>query len=714
MSKKLALLAIVLAVACASFAYADSSRIRVGVGIHDITGPVVEIGLMGYGSLSQHGGGIHMRLRARCYIFVDSVTEKRVVFCTNDYGMTFQSIHLAVVDKLKARYGDLYKHENVMLSGTHTHSGPGGYSMYTLYDITSLGFIKESYDSFVEGIFQAIVKAHDNIQDASILMGKDHLHDANINRSPESYLRNPEEERSQYCFNTDHEMTLLKFLNKDGKPFAMLNWFGVHGVSLNNTNPLISGDNKGVASYLFERYMNGPKAIPGKGPFVGAFAQTNEGDMSPNTNGPTCPDGTPCDSVHSTCGGRSQGCIAKGPGADMYESCEIIARKQFNKAVEIFASASEDIVKGKDSESLVDFRFMYADLSNYEVTAEFASTKKPERTCRPALGTSFAAGTTDGPGMFTFTQGDSGKVNPFWKFVSGFLSEYPEEERACQYPKPVLLDLGNEKPMPWGAKIVPFQIARIGKLYLIAVPGEFTTMSGRRLKAQVRKVLIENGADEDITVMISGLSNSYTHYIATYEEFQLQRYEGASTIFGPHTLAAHTQIFSQLAKALATGSDVPLGPTPPDPTKFNLITMQPPVLFDSHPIGGKFGALKQDAKESYEGGQTVEVVFWGANLRSDPLAEDSYLFVEKKEGDNWEIVCTDGCLETRLVWKRHLVSESLVTVYWFIPEYATAGTYRIRHKAVSKAVTGKLTPYEGISREFTVAPQPKKFLLYEF
>ncbi len=33
---------------------------------------------------------------------------------------------------------------------------------------------------------------------------------------------------------------------------------------MNNTNRLISGDNKGYASLLMERYMNGPDTIPGQ------------------------------------------------------------------------------------------------------------------------------------------------------------------------------------------------------------------------------------------------------------------------------------------------------------------------------------------------------------------------------------------------------------------------------------------------------------------
>lgn len=45
-----------------------------------------------------------------------------------------------------------YDDRNVMISGTHTHSAPGGFLMHLLFDITTMGFIKESFDGLVEGI----------------------------------------------------------------------------------------------------------------------------------------------------------------------------------------------------------------------------------------------------------------------------------------------------------------------------------------------------------------------------------------------------------------------------------------------------------------------------------------------------------------------------------------------------------------------------------
>lgn len=41
-------------------------------------------------------------------------------------------------------------------------------------------------------------------------------------------------------------------------------WFAVHCTSMNNTNRLISSDNKGLAALMFEIDRNGKSVLPGK------------------------------------------------------------------------------------------------------------------------------------------------------------------------------------------------------------------------------------------------------------------------------------------------------------------------------------------------------------------------------------------------------------------------------------------------------------------
>lgn len=53
---------------------------------------------------------------------------------------------------LKEKYHGLYHEGNILLSATHTHSGPGGYLQYVLYIISTQGFIRQSFDAVVQGI----------------------------------------------------------------------------------------------------------------------------------------------------------------------------------------------------------------------------------------------------------------------------------------------------------------------------------------------------------------------------------------------------------------------------------------------------------------------------------------------------------------------------------------------------------------------------------
>ena len=88
---------------------------------------------------------------------------------------------------------------------------------------------------------------------------------------------------------------------------------------------------------------------------------------------------------------------------------------------------------------------------------------------------------------------------------------------------------------------------KIGNLLIAALPGEFTTMSGRRMRESVQNMALEvTQGSEDTVVVLAGLSNVYTHYITTFEEYQRQRYEAASTIYGPYTLDAYLQQYRYL------------------------------------------------------------------------------------------------------------------------------------------------------------------------
>ena len=67
--------------------------------------------------------------------------------------------------------------------------------------------------------------------------------------------------------------------------------------------------------------------------------------------------------------------------------------------------------------------------------------------------------------------------------------------------------------------------------------------------------------------------------------------QGASTLYGPHTLDAYIQEFKKLAAALISGQAVEPGPQPPDLLD-RQISLLPPVVVDATPFGVNFGDVK--------------------------------------------------------------------------------------------------------------------------
>ncbi|XXF77558.1 neutral/alkaline non-lysosomal ceramidase N-terminal domain-containing protein [Myxococcaceae bacterium GXIMD 01537] len=649
-------------------ACAGQSTFLVGSGIYDITGPAAEVGMMGYAQVDQTTAGIHQRLRSRAFVIASPCNGKRVVFVSADLGMVFQAVKLRVVERLRARYGDLYSADNVLLSATHTHSGPGGFSHYTLYNLTTFGFVPQNFDAIAEGIVESIVRAHDDAAAGSVRIASGELLDANRNRSPRAYAANPAAERERYGRDTDSRMTLLRLTHADGTDIGVIDWFAVHATSMGNKNHLISGDNKGYASYLFEKEMGARYLRPGK-TFVAAFANSNEGDVTPNLCGGT--DG---------CGGNDFGDTA------------LAARKQQTFARALFASATRPLTGG------VDYRHAYVKMDAVDVAPAFGGGQA-RRTCPAAIGASMLAGAEDGPGFGSEGLTCQNVRDLFGQFLCG------QATTPCQGEKPIVLEMGTQSP-PWSPEVLPLQIVRIGELALVAVPFELTTMSGRRLRETVREALAPAGVTD---VVIAGLANAYSGYVATREEYALQHYEGASTHFGPWTLAALQQEFDRLGRALATGAAVPPGPSPRDLSRA-VVGLQPGVVYDDKWLWVSFGGVVQgqDAKASYLRGETARATFWAGHPRNDLRTQGSFLRVQRQgPGGQWTDVAYDWDWDTVFRWERvncfPTFGCSNATVEWTIPLDAPPGTYRLVHQGHWKSGwDGKARPYSGASRAFTV------------
>ena len=666
---------------------------------------------MGYANSSQVGTGLRQRLYSRAFI-VGSPNDpsERVVYMVLDTQSGDTAIRNGILEGLQALGPEysIYTKDNVAVTGTHSHSGPGAWLNYLLPQITSLGFDKQSYQAIVDGAVLSIQRAHQGLALGTVSAGSARINNANINRSLFAYLANPAAERARYTDDVDKTMTLLKFTrSSDGKAMGILNWFAVHGTSMLGNQTLITGDNKGVAAYLFEEAVAGEDNIA-EG-FVAGFSQANVGDTSPNVLGAYCEDGTnqQCRFNDSTCAnGKSQDCHGRGPYFGLNDggakSCYEIGKRQADGALNIFSSPSFISISGN-----VRSFHAFVDFSNYTIHLSNGSLAT---TCPAAMGNSFAAGTTDGPGAFDFVQNDPGAPsNPFWNVVGSAIAPPSEKQKACQYPKPVLLNVGEANtPYPWSPNIVDIQTFRIGQFIIIVSPGEATTMSGRRWREAVHNAakssLLPSGTDP--IVVLGGPANTYAHYIATEEEYGIQRYEGASTLYGQHTLAAYINASLTYLPFLADDKKgaVSAGPTPPD-NRNKSISLIRGVVYDGAPFGKKFGDVKTAPKATYTTGDAVQVVFVGANPRNNLRLEGTFTSIEQYVDGAWKQIRNDGDWEVLYEWKRvnGLTGTSDVTITWDTTfSRPDAGTYRIRYFGDSKAVGGKITAFEGSSGEFRI------------
>ncbi|KAF8756405.1 Neutral/alkaline non-lysosomal ceramidase, C-terminal [Rhizoctonia solani] len=603
---------------------ASAQQYLLGLGIGDVTGPIVETNMMGYAALSQTDTGLHMRDTA---------------------------IRRGVLERLEQLYPGLYNEANFALVGTHSHAGVGGTVL-------------------------AIQRAHDSLALGTLSLGNTTILDTNINRSPFAYEANPAEERAKYKYDQDKELHLLKFKATNGTDRGFLSFFAVHGTSLYENNTLVSTDNKGMAD-LYEAYAQ-PNVLPGKNTFIAGFVQANVGDTSPNTYVIFVPNkaskpGQPWDGQLANTRGlpavTGLRIVMDGFRVSDFESNLIIGTNQFNGAKTLMGSTLPGV------SGAVRSLHSYVNMSNYSFVLANGTTVA---TCPPAMGA-----VTAPPN---------------------------EAQKACHYPKPILLNTGYANtPYPWQPSIVDIQMFRIGQLVMLIFPGELTTMAGRRLREAVRAKLILNGViGSNAYVVVAGPANTYAHYVTTREEYSIQRYEGASTIYGPFTLEAYTDLFTKYVPFLAdnVAGAPPAGPTPEDLTK-KAISLQTGVVFDASPIGKSFGSVLTDVNTSapYKRGQTVTTVFQGANPRNNLRLEGTFMTIDQLIGSTWTTVRTDSHPSTKFGWLRtnSVLGYSTVTANWTIETTTPAGSYRITYNGNNKPLIGSIGSFTGTSSTFTIS-----------
>lgn len=518
--------------------------------------------MMGWGDPRHRVRGVKTPLYSRAVAIRDPESRRRLVLVCLDACVVTEALRQTVATRLRETCG-LADHE-LMLSATHTHSAPGGYSTYVFYELTGNGYFPAILEGYAGAVMRSVERALGSLVPGKIREARGEFAldvPVAFNRAVRAYNRNPDVEkvsRKERHKAVGRTMTLLRFDALDGRPIAAWNWFPVHATSIHRDRYDIHGDNKGVAAARMEESLG-----PG---FVAAFAQGAAGDVSPN--------------FRYYFGLREK----RGLYRDDEESCRANAGFQHERAMALYAKAAQADPLGPGLGSVIE----YHDFSRIDVDPDFVEGKTGLRTGPGEVGLPQLYGTAEGRGTSV----------PFLYLVKGMIwvsrlycslfarrrgrePRWPWTRHPVQAGKHTVIESGATRllgceaieaiPLPdwidptvatlkrWGRagilrrrpftpQVLPIQLARLGGLAIAAVPAEFTTVAGRRLRTMLERELASQGISR---VAIQGYANAYASYVVTPEEYDFQGYEGGCTHFGRYTLPAYLTVFRRLARRWA-------------------------------------------------------------------------------------------------------------------------------------------------------------------
>lgn len=515
----------------------------------------------GYGQPGHRAYGTRNPLFARA-IVITSDDGAPLLYCCLDLGYITHAMRQGVVAALRQRLDEAFDESRLVLTCTHTHSGPGGCAHEGLYNLVTPGFVPAHLDAVVEAAAGALNTALERQAATQIHYRHQALPDqlpVAWNRSLRAYNRNPDitpYPADQTHLALDRTMHLVSF-HREGRVEAMLSLFGVHATCLGNQLDHYDGDNKGYAALHAESCL---RAQGVKEP-VAIFAQGTAGDVSPHYHGP---------------GDRKRRRKLRGEAEYAY------ARQNGQRQSEhAFAMLKEP---GEAVTGELDGVLTYVDMSDQAVAQEFANGQMGARTSAPCHGVGFFLGTPiDGPGMpapLGFAAKRLARAERRKKLKAG-AAEQAEHRKLydSQGPKDIVLNAGRKTVLgytldaiplpdladplvaelkrqakrgalarsPMVPSVLPLQIVRLGNLRLVCAPGEFTTVAGARLVAAVTGAL---SLGQDDICLINTYCNDYMGYVTTFEEYQEQAYEGGHTVYGQWTLGAFQTCYVALARAL--------------------------------------------------------------------------------------------------------------------------------------------------------------------
>lgn len=207
-------------------------------------------------------------LFARALVMVNDTTKVGIV--------TVDSVGILsdLVDRIHARavtLGATIPRENLLVSASHTHSGPGTQTKLKFWELVGTDFLHTPLrDAFVDDCALALYNAEQNLQLAKYGSGSDLLAGVTVNRRVGvSPTATPTD--------VDKELGVIRIDKMNGTPLAVVWNFAIHGTAFGDSNLSFSADVMGAVSAKVEADLGVPAL----------FANGAEGDTSPDGHGAT-------------------------------------------------------------------------------------------------------------------------------------------------------------------------------------------------------------------------------------------------------------------------------------------------------------------------------------------------------------------------------------------------------------------------------------------
>lgn len=226
-------------------------ELRAGVARVEVT-PPVGTPLGGYADRKgKPSTGVHDPIMVKALVLDDG--ETRLVLVTSDLVGT----NPEMVRKVAQETG--ISADRLLVSASHTHSGPGAYGKGAFAFIALGAFRQPVFDLLADGMVRAIREAQAGLKPAALAIGETQF--------PE-FMRNRRRSRIK-----DPALWLMRVDTADGKPLALLLNLSAHGTVLEEDNMEFSGDWMAFTQAYLEREVPGVTAL---------YTNGAEGDISPN------------------------------------------------------------------------------------------------------------------------------------------------------------------------------------------------------------------------------------------------------------------------------------------------------------------------------------------------------------------------------------------------------------------------------------------------